>query len=64
MLQPILMVMQKWGAPNLLNIHNYEQCQCDQLAGTSGIDVGALPPPSLLFTPLVLFAYLREENKI
>lgn len=37
------------GAPNILilNIHNYEQCQCDQLAGTSGRSVGvlAVPPP-------------------
>lgn len=45
-----------------VNIDKYEQRQCNQLAGTVPIQcgsVGRIPLPHLLlFTPLVLFAYL------
>lgn len=50
-----------------VNINKYEQRQCNQLAGTILFSVLVLAgsSPSLLFTPLVLFAYLwtrtREE---
>lgn len=60
MTQLILLTMQKprggreGGAPNILilNIHKYEQRQCDQLAGTSGTGVsfGGSPLTSLRTT--------------
>lgn len=59
MTQLILWTMQKprggrGGAPNILNlnIHKYEQRQCDQLAGMSGtgVSVGGSPLTSLRTT--------------
>lgn len=50
------------GGYNVLNanIDKYEQHQCNQLAGRSPIQRGSAGriSPLLLFTPLVLFAYL------
>lgn len=50
-------------ALNILNINKYEHGQCNQLAGTILLDVVVLRKTLLLlFTPLVLFAYLWTEG--